>query len=215
MAIMDLAEALKFLVDSAPSSGNYPLDQLIRDIRKIRWDGIGVSERDNQWFFLLFLGGEPKGAVFIDEKGVLYGDKAVLLLRGSEIFSLHDASPDAMARYISVSRIFDESHLEHIFTKNIPSIAKKPEVLGVLSLRIVRDGNPQAGFHVSMRKNGMMVGNAVTLEDGIVSFKLFHGPYECALMDEHHQIRKAQIQFDQHDSFITIELGHQNGIEKE
>ncbi len=212
---MDLAEALKFLADSAPSSGNYPLDQLIRDMRQSRGDGIGVSERDHQRFFLLFLGGEPKGAIFVDEKGVLYGDKAVLLLRGSEIFSLHDASSDAVARYISVSRIFDESHLQHLFTKKIPCIAKKPEALGVLSLRIVRDGTPQAGFHVSVRKNGVMVGNAVTLEDGIVSFRLFHGPYECALMDEHHQIRKAHIQFDQQDSHLTIEIGHQDNAEKE
>jgi hypothetical protein len=201
MVPMDLAEALKYLIDSAPSSGNYPLDQLGRD-------GIGLSSRDNGRFFLLFLNGEPKGAVFVDDKGVLYGDKAVLLLRGSETFSLHDASSDSIARYTSVSRIFDERHLQHLFTKTIPCIAKKPEALGVLSLRIVRDGIPQAGFHVSVRKNGMMVGNAMTHNDGFVSFRLFHGEYECALMDENHQIRKAQIQFDKQDNYLTIEIGH-------
>lgn len=209
---MDLAEALKFLVDSTPSSGSYPLDQLIRDMCESRMDGIGVSERDQRRFFLLFLKGEPKGAIFVDDKGVLYGDKAMLLLRGSEIFSFHDASGDSVARYVSVSRIFDESHLRHLFTKPIPSIAKKSEALGVLTLRIVRGGIPQAGFHVSVRKSGMMLGNAVTLEDGIVSFRLFHGAYECALMDEKHQILKAQIQFDKQDSYLTIEIEHNDSV---
>ncbi len=213
MAPMDLAEALKFLVDSNPSSGNYPLDHLIRDMCESSRNGIGVSERDRGRFFFLFLNGEPKGAIFVDDRGVLYGDKAVLLLRGSETFSFHDASSDSIERYISVSRIFDESHLQHLFTKTIPCIAKKPEALGVLTLRIVRDGIPQAGFHVSVRKNGMMVGNAVTLDDGVVSFRLFHGAYECALMDEKHQIRKAQIQFDQQDSHLTIEIGDQDSAE--
>ena len=208
MALMDLAEALKFLVNSTHSSGNYPLDQLIKDMCESRRDGIGVYERDQRRFFLLFLKGEPKGAIFVDDRGVLYGDKAMLLLRGSETFSLHDASGDSIARYVSVSRIFDESHLRHLFTKPLPFIAKKSEVLGVLTLRIVRDGIPQAGFHVSVRKSGVMVGNAVTLEDGTVSFRLFHGTYECAMMDESHQILKAQIQFDKQDSYLTIEIGH-------
>jgi len=120
---------------------------------------------------------------YIDDKGSLYSDKAVLMISGHEKFEFYDVKPDIIDAVVMGSRIFEKMHLKKSLPSLIPEIGKKSEGLGVLTLTIQKDAIPQNGFTVSIRSEGKILGSDISTDEGTVSFKLQHGKYTCIVMD--------------------------------
>ena len=56
--------------------------------------GIAVAKEPERELYLAFINGEPEGAIYIDEKGTLYGDKAVMMLTDRESYVLYEVAAD-------------------------------------------------------------------------------------------------------------------------
>ena len=55
--------------------------------------------------------------LYIDDKGSLYSDKAVMMISGNEKFEFYDVKPDIVDAVVMGSRIFEKMHLK----KSLPS----------------------------------------------------------------------------------------------
>ena len=88
----------------------------------------------------------------------------------------------------------------------LPEIGRKSQGMGVLTLVIRRDREPQNGIRVSIRKDGKIVGSDVTTEDGSVGFKVLHGDYDCIVQDRSQQITSFRIKFNEENPKNILEL---------
>ena len=82
---MKIQELIGTLLAGSTRLGTFTLPELIKFAQSKSTNGIAVAVRDDREFDLAILDGEPEGAILIEEKGTLYGDKAVMLLTGTEI----------------------------------------------------------------------------------------------------------------------------------
>jgi hypothetical protein len=169
-------------------------------------NGIAVSKEAGKELYLAILSGEPEGAIFIDEKGELYGDKAVILITGHEKFVLCDVKPDIVEAVVMGCRIFEKTHLRKSITYVIPEIGKKSGGIGQLRLVINREKEPQNGVRVSIRKEGKVVGSDVTTADGSVGFRVMYGDYDCIVQDRSQVITSFHIRFTETNPKIILEL---------
>ena len=68
-------------------------------------------------------------------------------------------------------------------TDVLPEIGRKSQGMGVLSLAVQRDREPQNGLRVSIRSDGEIVGSDITTGDGSVGFRVLYGEYDCIVQD--------------------------------
>ena len=68
--------------------------------------------------------------------------------------------------------------------------------IGVLSLTVKREGDPQNGVRVSIRKDGRILGSDITTSDGTVRFRIAFGVYDCIVQDKAQMVTKYRIEFD-------------------
>jgi hypothetical protein len=186
--------------------GTYMLSDLITFTQSQSINGIAVAVSDDREFYLALVGGEPEGAILIDEKGTLYGDKAVMLLSGNERFKLYEVEPDLVESMVMRSRILEKGHIRRSTMEVVPEIGKKSDGLGVLSVAVWRNGKPQNGIRVSIRKDGQILGDDVTTQNGTVGFKLLYGTYDCIVLDRAMMISTSSIIFDAGHSRFTLEI---------
>jgi hypothetical protein len=186
--------------------GIFMLHELFQyaSLRKI--NGIAVAKEDAHENYLAFIDGEAEGAIYIDETGSLYSDKAVMMIKGHEKFELYDVKPDVVDAVVMGSRIFEKNHLRKSLPSVIPEIGKKSEGIGVLELIIQKDTIPQNGVSVSVRNQGKILGSDITTDEGDVRFKLTHGKYECIVMDRAQTLTTFFIKFDDSNSKIILDL---------
>ena len=107
-----------------------------------------------------------EGAIYIDDKGSLYSDKAVLMISGQEKFEFYNVKPDIVDAVVMGSRIFEKMHLKKSAPSLIPEIGKKSEGIGVLTVTITRDTVPQNGVSISIRRDGKILGSDITTGQG-------------------------------------------------
>ena len=88
----------------------------------------------------------------------------------------------------------------------IPEIGRKSDGLGVLSVAVQRNGEPQNGVRVSIRKEGQMITNDITTHNGTVDFKLLYGKYDCIVQDRAMMLSTFHIIFDPDHSRIILAL---------
>lgn len=203
---MKIQEIIGTLLAGSTRLGTFTLPELIRFAQSKNINGIAVSVSGDREFDLAILDGEPEGAIFIDEKGTLYGDKAVMLLSGNEKFELYDVKRDLVETVAMGCHILEKGHICKSSTDIIPEIGKKSDGLGVLSVAVQRNGEPQNGVRVSIRKNGQMICNDVTTQNGTVGFKLLYGTYDCIVQDRTMMISTFHIIFDVGHTRITLEI---------
>jgi hypothetical protein len=202
---MKIQELIGTILASSTRLGTFTLSELIRFTQSKSTNGIAVAVRENREFDLAILEGEPEGAILLDEKGTLYGDKAVMLLTGTEKFELYEVKQDLVDAVVMGCRILEKGHIRKSSMDMIPEIGRKSDGLGVLSVAVQRNGEPQNGVRVSIRKEGQMITNDITT-NGSVDFKLLYGKYDCIVQDRAMMISTFHIIFDIGHSRITLEI---------
>jgi hypothetical protein len=203
MKIQDLIENI---LKGSQYMGTFTLPELFKFIQAGSVSGIAESKEGEKDLFLAIINGEPEGAIFLDERGELYGDKAVMMVTGHEKFVLCEVKPDIVEAVVMGCRIFEKSHLRKSISYVLPEIGKKSQGMGVLRLVIQRDHELQNGIRVSIRRDGKIVGSDVTTEDGSVGFKVLHGDYDCIVQDRNQQITSFRIKFNETNPKIILEL---------
>jgi hypothetical protein len=203
---MKIQELIGTILAGSTRLGSFTLSELIRFTQSKRTNGIAVSTFSDREFDLALLDGEPEGAILVDEKGTLYGDKAVMLLTGTEKFELYEVKKDLVEAVVMGCRILEKGHIRKSSMDMIPEIGRKSDGLGVLSVAVQRNGEPQNGVRVSIRKEGQMITNDITTQNGTVDFKLLYGKYDCIVQDRAMMISTFHIIFDIGHSRITLEI---------
>ena len=203
MKIQDMIE--KTLTGSQPL-GTLPLTEMLLFATKKKSNGIAVSKENEKDQYLAILAGEAEGAIFIDEKGILYGDTAVMLMTGDASFTLYEVNPDLVEAVVAGCRLFEKSYLKKGRIYDMPEFGKKSSGMGVFTLMIQRDDLPQNGVRVSIRKEGRIVGSDVTTENGSVGFKIMHGKYDVIVQDRNQQLTTFPVVFEESCSHKILQL---------
>jgi len=203
-------ESIKDLVENILKGskylGTFTLPELFRFSETGSANGIAIAKEGGQELYLSFIDGEAEGAIYLDEKGELYGDKAVMMITGHEKFVLCDVKPDIVEAVVRGCRIFEKTHLRKSITYVLPEIGKKSSGIGHLRLIILRDKERQNGIRVSIRREGKIVGSDVTTEDGSVGFRVMYGDYDCIVQDRNKMITSFHITFNEATPEIILDL---------
>lgn len=186
--------------------GVFPLHDLFQYTSSGRSNGIAAARENEREYYLAFIDGEAEGAIYIDDKGSLYSDKAVLMISGSEKFEFYAVKPDIVEAVVMGSRIFEKKHLKKSLPSLIPEIGKKTEGIGVLTVTITKDTVPQNGISISIRSEGKILGSDVTTDQGSASFRVKYGKYHCIIRDRSQNITTYSITFDESRSRILLDL---------
>jgi len=186
--------------------GAYPLTELISISKSREINGIAEAKDPERELYLAFMKGEPEGAIYIDEKGVLFGDKAILLINGKETFHLSETREDIIEALVMSSRIYDKNKLKKSVAYVIPEIGKSSGGIGLLSIRVMKDGTPVNGIRVSVRKDGKIVGSDITTSNGDAGFRVAYGEYDCILQDRNQNVTKHHFTFDATHPSVQIAL---------
>jgi hypothetical protein len=203
---MKIQEIIGTLLAQSTRLGTFMLPELMNFVQTGSIDGIAIAKTGDREFDLAILGGEPEGAILIEEKGTVYGDMAVLLLSGTEKFELYRVNPDLVEAVVVGCRILEKNHIRKSTMDTIPEFGVKSDGLGVLSVTVKRSGEPQNGLRVSIRKDGQMFCNDITTQNGTVGFKLPFGTYDCIVQDRTMRIYSSRIIFDPGHTRITLEI---------
>ncbi len=203
---MKIQELIGTLLAGSTRFGTFTLSEMVKFTQAQRINGIAVAVNGDREFDLAILDGEPEGAILIEEKGTLYGDKAVMLLSGNEKFELYDVKRDLVEAVAVGCRIMEKGHICKAGMDIIPEIGRKSDGLGVISIAVQRSGEPQNGVRVSIRKEGQMICNDITTQNGTVGFKLLFGKYDCVVQDRSMMIHTFHIIFDPGHMRITLEI---------
>ncbi len=203
---MKIQELIGTLLAGSTRLGTFMLPELIKLAQSKNISGIAVATGGDREFDLAFVDGEPEGAILIEEKGILYGDKAVMLLSGTERFEFFDVKKDLVEAVAMGCRIMEKSHIGKSGMDLIPEIGKKSDGLGVLSIAVQRNGEPQNGIRVSIRKDKEMICSDITTQNGTVAFRLLYGKYDCIVQDRAMMIRTFHIIFDVGHARQTLEI---------
>lgn len=203
---MKIQELIRTLLAGSTRLGTYTLSELIAFAQSKSINGIAIAVNGDREFDLALLDGEPEGAILIEEKGTLYGDKAVMLLFGTEKFELYDVKKDLVEAVAMGCHILEKGHICKSSKDIIPEIGKKSDGLGVVSIAVLHDDEPQNGVRVSIRKDMQMICSDVTTQNGTVSFKLLYGKYDCIVQDRAMMISTFHIIFDADHSRLTLQI---------
>lgn len=204
MEIHDLIEAF---VRESGNGDTFTAAALIRHARASKTTGIAVATGPKKRWCLAFRQGEAEGAVYSDEDGDLFGDKAVLRITGGEQFVLHTGNPDLVEAVVMGSRIYERSRLPRESAGMMPEIGTKSSGIGHLSIQVRNGAEVQNGIRVMLRKDGRVVGSDVTTGDGRAGFRVMFGEYDCIVQDRNQQIRSYRVRFQENDQKITVDLG--------
>ena len=207
MFFMKIQDMIDTILTKSQILGTFPLTEMIRFAEKGRINGIAVSRENEKLQYLAILTGEAEGAIFIDEKGTLFGDNAVMLITGVESFTLYDVNPELVNPVVAGCRIFEKAHLKKGDRYEITEFGKKNAGLGVFTLTLQRNNEPLNGIRVSIRKEGgKVVGSDVTTQDGSVGFKLMHGKYAVIVQDRNQQLTTFHVVFEESSSHKILQL---------
>ena len=190
---MKIKDLIENILKGSQYLGTFTLPELFSFAKSGSVSGIAVAKEGGKELYLAMISGEPECAIYIDEKGELYSDKAVMMVTGHEKFVLCEVKPDIVEAVVMGCRIFEKSHLRKSINYVLPEIGRKSEGIGVLTLVVQRDREPQNGVRVSIRREGKIVGSDVTTEDGSVGFKVLYGDYDCIVQDRNQMITSFRM----------------------
>lgn len=189
-------EIIEDLVHHSESMGNFSYSALIEFVEKENFWGVATGSQRDRKYYILFCGGEPKGALVKDRNGTLAGDRAILTLRGTDDYELFSISPPVVDQLVLGCRIFDTSHLKKNRSLDIPELGKRSEGVGIFTMIVRKDASPQQGLKIIIRKGGQILGNDFTNHEGKVRFKLKTGRYEIVVTRKNGEISYYEVLFD-------------------
>ena len=204
--LMKIQEMIGKILTGSPPLGTFPFPELLRVAAKGKTNGIAVFKEDEKEQFLAFLAGDAEGAIFIDEKGTLYGDNAVMLFTGEELLTLYDVNPELVEAVVAGCRLFEKAYLKKGKSFDMPEFGKKSTGIGIYTLTVKRDDIPQNGVRVSIRKEGKVVGSDVTTRDGSVGFRIMHGKYDVIVQDRNQHLTTYHAVFDESRTQKILQL---------
>lgn len=203
---MKVRQMIDTVLSESKELGTFGLPEIFRMTGDKGFFGLAVAHDDDAIGCLAFVRGEPEGAIFSDENGDLFGDKAVILVTRMERFVLYTVKPDITEALVMGCRVFDTTRLRQGLTEVIPEIGIKSEGVGRLTVVLAKEKEPQKGIRLSIRKNGRILGSDFTDGTGSAGFRLMHGDYECIVQDKSQQIRAFALHFRENNQKILIEL---------
>ena len=203
---MKIVTMINAILAEAVPVGTYPLAEVFRLAAEKSISGLAIARGDGVIGCLAFIRGEPEGAIYADENGDLFGDKAVILVTRMEPFDLSTVKPDIAEALVMGCRIFEKTRVRQYMTQEIPEIGRKSEGVGRLTVTVKRGRECAQGVRVSIRKDGRILGSDFTADDGSAGFRLMHGDYECIVQDRSQQIRTYPIHFGESDQTTLLEL---------
>ena len=203
---MKIKDLIENILKGSQYLGTFTLPELFSFAKSGSVSGIAVAKEGGKELYLAMISGEPEGAIYIDEKGELYSDKAVMMVTGHEKFVLCEVKPDIVEAVVMGCRIFEKNHLRKSINYVLPEIGRKSQGMGVLTLIIRRDRDPQNGLRVSIRRDGKIVGSDVTTDDGSVGFKVMYGEYDCIVQDRNQQITSFHLHFNETNPKNILDL---------
>jgi hypothetical protein len=206
MVFMKIQDIIDKLLRGSQPLGTFTLPELLQLAVKGRINGIAIAKKGETQQLLGILAGEPEGAIFTDEKGTLFGDQAVMLIMGGGSFTLYNVNPELIKPFVAGCRIFEKSHMRPEKSLEIPEIGKKSAGMGVFTLTILRNDEPQNGVWVSIRREHQVVGSDVTTQDGSVGFKLTHGKYDVIVQDRNKQLTTFHVLFEESGPHKFLQL---------
>ena len=205
---MDINDLMDEILRKSTYEGCFTLDELLHYSTDHSLTGMGVSKTKTHTFFLVLFGGEPDGAIFVDEKGTLFGDTAVLHLTGEEAFELYHVMPSIAGALVSRCRVFEKSHLKKNGRLDIPTIGTpNRQRVGVLCLTVRDSRAPLIGAHVSIRKGKLVITSDVTDSGGRVCFRLLNGRYMCVVSDRTGERTRCIIEFHEPQVETCVDIG--------
>ena len=149
---MDLQELLENSLKHSKYQGTYSLADLLTHAASRQLNAVAVAKEGNSKYYLAFLNGEPEGALYVDADGALFGDKAVVHIRGGRDYVLCDAKPDVIDALVMGCRIFEKEHIRKNIMYMVPEIGRKSQGIGVVTLSVRREKKPQNGVRVSSQE---------------------------------------------------------------
>ncbi len=198
---------LNFIIENTKPLGNWVLPELIREMKVQKAYGIATTTGAEGFrAFLIFVKGEPEGGIFIDRSGVLYGDRSVLFLKNSHIFTFYPPEPEIANRFVTGCRIYDKSHLRTPAYQPIPEISSIRKGIGNVIIDLTKNGNPVAGMRITIKSGGKIVGNDVTSLQGQASFQLLYGEYTGVIHNETGIIRNFQFAVDKPEIIQNVDI---------
>ncbi|MDD5142962.1 hypothetical protein [Methanoregula sp.] len=203
---MKVRQMIDTILLEARERGMSPLPGIFPMAEGSGFFGLAVARGDGAIGCLAFVRGEPEGAIFSDENGDLFGDKAVILVTRMDQFTLYEVKPDIAEALVMGCRVFDATRLRQGLSKAIPEIGVKSEGVGRLTVVLMKNHEPQQGVRLSIRKDGRVLGSDFTDGTGSAGFRLMHGDYECIVQDRSRQIRVFTLHFRENNQKILIEL---------
>ena len=203
---MNIHELLDSIQKGSRYLGTYPLLELLPYTSSRGISGLAEAKESGREIYIAFLEGKAEGAIYADDKGVLFGDKAVLMIKGSEKFVLTEIQPDIIDALVMSSRIFDKNRLKKSVTYNLPEIGRSGGGIGILTITVTREKNPANGIRVSIRKEGKVVGSDVTTSEGNAGFRVAFGTYDCILQDRAQVVTRYRITFDEAHPSVQLSI---------
>ncbi|MCX6681917.1 MAG: hypothetical protein NTY71_02875 [Methanoregula sp.] len=201
---MKIHELLDNVLKGSRYLGTFDLSDLLQFASSREINGVAVAKGDGREFYIAFVAGEAEGAIYVDGKGVLFGDTAVLMIQVKESFVLTETTLDVVEALVMGCRIFDKNRLKKTISCVVPEIGGPSGGIGILSIIVKKEGVPQNGIRVSIRKDGKIVGSDVTTNDGTVGFRVAYGVYDCIVQDKAQVVTKYRIEFDASHTFIPL-----------
>ena len=203
---MKIKELLKTILANERYPETFSLAGLLQFVSFQHLNGIAVARDGDREQYLAFFAGEPEGAIYIDDNGTFYGDKAARLIAGTEEFAFYEMHADIIDALIMGCRIFDKTYIRTNPSYPVPAFGNKSTGIGVLTLTIMQKNSPENGIRVSIRKDGMIVGSDITTDTGEVRFRLMYGIYTCIVEDKAHAVTSVHIEFDKVNPDIVLNL---------
>ena len=189
-------EIIEDLLKNSHSMGNFSYSSLIEYVEKENFWGVARGTHRDRRYYILFCGGLPEGALVSDQKGTLAGDRAIFALRETDDYELFSINPPVVEQLVLGCRIFDKSHLKKNRSLEIPQLGKKTEGIGIFTMIVRKDGYPEQGLKIMIRKGGQILGSDFTNNEGKVRFKLKSGKYEIVLTRKNGEISLFEVIFN-------------------
>ncbi|MDD1672107.1 MAG: hypothetical protein LUO82_03800 [Methanomicrobiales archaeon] len=208
---MDIIKIIDEILGTSSYDRDYYFEDLLTQSQQRKINGIAVSGEKNQKLFIVFQDGEPEGVIVNDEKGTLFGDKAAFLLQGTENFELFIVNPEITKALASRCRVFDRSHVKKRMNESLPALGGKKHSIGVLCVTILKNGHPQKGVRVSIRRGRQELMNEMTTGDGKVCFRLMNGRYDCMVIDRENESYPFMVDFKDRHAETEIDIGGRGG----
>lgn len=203
---MRITELMDAVLKGSKCLGTFTLTELLEHAATRSITGIAMVKDRYREQYLAFLSGEPEGAIFIDDNGTLYGDKAVMMIEDKQPFELHEVNADLVDSLIMGCRIFEKTHIKQSTISSVPEFGQKNVGIGVLTIVLHKDAAPLNGLRVSIRKEGKILGSDVTTGDGSVGFRVKYGKYTCIVQDKMQNVTNYPVDFDASHSKIILNL---------